>query len=102
MSEVWGAGSYEKFAARLAPVQDELIERLQPQPGERFLDIATGTGEVAVRAAAAGATVTAIDIAEPMLEKARRRAEEAGAEVTFDLGDVEYLPYEDACFDVIA
>jgi SAM-dependent methyltransferase len=102
MSEVWGAGSYEKFAARLAPVQDELIARLQPQPGERFLDIATGTGEVAVRAATAGAAVTAIDIAEPMLEKARRRAEEAGAEVTFDLGDVEYLPYEDACFDVIA
>jgi SAM-dependent methyltransferase len=102
VSEVWGAGSYEKFAARLAPVQDDLIERLAPRPGKRFLDIATGTGEVAVRAAAAGATVTAIDIAEPMLEKARRRAEEAGAEITFDLGDVEYLPYEDACFDVIA
>jgi SAM-dependent methyltransferase len=102
VSEVWGAGSYEKFAARLAPVQDDLIERLAPQPGERFLDIATGTGEVAVRAAAAGANVTAIDIAEPMLEKARRRAEEAGADIAFDLGDVEYLPYEDACFDVIA
>jgi SAM-dependent methyltransferase len=102
MSEMWSEGSYEKLAARLGPVQDDLVERLQPQPGERFLDIATGTGEVAVRAAAAGATVTAIDIAEPMLEKARRRAAEAGADITFDLGDVEYLPYEDACFDVIA
>lgn len=102
MSDVWGAGSYEKFAARLAPVQDELIERLQPKPGERFLDIAAGTGEVAVRAGTAGATVTAIDIADPMLEKARRRAQEAGVDVTFDLGDAEYLPYEDACFDVIA
>ena len=39
--------------------------------------------------------MTAIDIADPMLEKARRRAEEAGADITFDLGDVEYLPYED-------
>ena len=45
--------------------------------------------------------MTAIDIAEPMLEKARRRAQEAGARVKFDLGDVEYLPYEDACFDVL-
>jgi ubiquinone/menaquinone biosynthesis C-methylase UbiE len=79
-----------------------LVDRLQPQAGERFLDVATGTGEVAVRAAATGATVTAIDIADPMLEKARRRADEAGAEITFDLGDVEYLPYEDECFDVIA
>ena len=33
-----------------------------------------------------------------MLEKARRRAEEEGVDVRFDLGDVEYLPYDDACF----
>ena len=46
--------------------------------------------------------MTAIDIAEPMLEKARRRAQEEGVDVTFDLGDVEYLPYDDACFDVLA
>jgi ubiquinone/menaquinone biosynthesis C-methylase UbiE len=102
MSDMWGAGSYEKLAARFGPVQDELVERLQPQAGERFLDVATGTGEVAVRAAATGATVTAIDISDPMLEKARRRADEAGAEITFDLGDAEYLPYDDECFDVIA
>ncbi|HEY2326329.1 MAG TPA: methyltransferase domain-containing protein [Gaiellaceae bacterium] len=102
MSEIWGAGSYEKLAARFAPVQDELIEKLELAPGDRVLDIATGTGEVAVRAAQAGATVTAIDIADPMLEKARRRADEEGVQITFDLGDVEYLPYEDACFDVIS
>ena len=45
--------------------------------------------------------MTAIDIAEPMLEKARRRAEEEGVTVQFDLGDVEYLPYDDASFDVV-
>ena len=45
--------------------------------------------------------MTAIDIAEPMLEKARERAEAGGrSTITFDLGDVEYLPYEDASFDV--
>jgi SAM-dependent methyltransferase len=66
------------------------------------LDLASGTGEVAVRAARTGATVTAIDLAPPMIEKARRRAEEEGVDVTFDLGDVEYLPYEDASFDVLA
>jgi len=65
------------------------------------LDLATGTGEVAVRAARTGASVTAIDIAEPMLEKARRLADEQGVSIAFDLGDVEYLPYEDAAFDVV-
>jgi ubiquinone/menaquinone biosynthesis C-methylase UbiE len=102
MSEVWSMGTYERFAARLAPVQDQLIGLLNPSPGERFLDLATGTGEVALRAAQTGADVTAIDIAEPMLEKARRRAGEAGAEIRFDLGDIEYLPYDDECFDVVS
>ena len=67
-----------------------------------MLDLATGTGEVAVRAARRGAKVTAIDITEPMLAKAREWAAEEKLEIAFDLGDVEYLPYEDACFDVLA
>ena len=101
MSEVWSAGTYERLAARFAPVQDELVERLAIQPGERVLDLATGTGEVARRVARLGATVSAIDIAGPMLEKARRSAAEEGLEIGFELGDVEYLPYEDGCFDVL-
>lgn len=100
-SEVWGAGTYERFAARLAPVQDQLVNLLEIARGDRVLDLATGTGEVALRAARSGGVVTGLDIAEPMLAKARERAREEGAEITFDLGDVEYLPYEDGCFDVV-
>ena len=102
MSEIWSVGSYERIAARFAPVHDQLLELLAIAPGDRVLDLATGTGEVAIRAARAGAVVTAIDFAEPMIEKARRYAEGEDVEVSFDLGDVEYLPYEDACFDVLA
>jgi SAM-dependent methyltransferase len=101
MSEVWSAGTYERLAARFAPVQEQLVNLLRIAPGDRVLDLATGTGEVAVRAAARGADVTGIDIAEPMLVKARERAAQVDAAITFDLGDVEYLPYEDACFDVL-
>jgi SAM-dependent methyltransferase len=101
VSDVWGLGTYEKLAARFAPVQDQLFERLRIGAGERVLDLATGTGEVAVRAAQSGAHVTAIDVAEPLIEKARRRADEAGVDIAFEVGDVEYLPYEDACFDVV-
>jgi SAM-dependent methyltransferase len=100
-SEVWGKGTYERLAARLAPVQDQLVELLEIGEGERVLDLATGTGEVALRAARSGGVVTGIDIAEPMLAKARERARQEGAEISFDLGNVEYLPYEDACFDVL-
>jgi ubiquinone/menaquinone biosynthesis C-methylase UbiE len=102
MSEIWSVGSYERIAARFAPVHDQLADRLAITAGDRVLDLASGTGEVAFRAARAGATVTAIDLAEPMIEKARRHAEEEGLEVSFDLGDVEYLPYEDGAFDVLA
>jgi ubiquinone/menaquinone biosynthesis C-methylase UbiE len=102
MSEIWSVGSYERIAARFAPVHDQLAELLTFGAGDRVLDLASGTGEVAFRAARAGATVTAIDLAEPMIEKARRRAEEEGLDVSFDLGDVEYLPYDDRSFDVLA
>jgi SAM-dependent methyltransferase len=101
MSEVWSAGTYERFAARLGPVQDELVRELAIAEGDEALDLATGTGEVAVRVAKIGAKVSALDIAAPMLEKAKANAASAGAEIAFTLGDVEYLPYEDASFDVV-
>jgi ubiquinone/menaquinone biosynthesis C-methylase UbiE len=102
MSEIWSVGSYERIAARFAPVHDQLVDRLAIASGDRVLDLASGTGAVAILAGQAGATVTAIDIAAPMIEKARRRAEEENVAVAFALGDVEYLPYDDACFDVLA
>ncbi len=101
MSEVWGAGTYERLAARFAPVQDQLVEAARIAAEDRVLDLATGTGEVAVRVAKRGASVTGLDIAEPMLVKARRRADEEGVEIAFDLGDAEYLPYDDDVFDVV-
>jgi SAM-dependent methyltransferase len=99
--EVWSTGTYERFAARLAPVHDQLVDLLAVAGTDRVLDLATGTGEVAVRAARSGAAVTGIDLAEPMLAKARERAEQEGVDITFDLGSIEYLPYDDACFDVL-
>lgn len=75
---------------------------LAPQPGELALDLATGTGEVARRLARLGATVSAVDANEPILEKARRTTEEEGLQIAFAVGDVEYLPYDDESFDVLA
>jgi SAM-dependent methyltransferase len=92
----------ERLANVLEPVHDELVERLAPLPGERWLDLGAGTGATALRAARAGADVTAIDGSAPLIEKAREDAALAGLAVQLDVGNVEYLPYDDAEFDVIA
>jgi SAM-dependent methyltransferase len=99
---IWSAGSFEEIAAGAAPSHDALVAALAPQPGERWLDVATGTGAVAIRAARAGADVTGVDIAPRMLATARRSTAEAGLRIRFDLGDAELLPYADASFDVVS
>jgi SAM-dependent methyltransferase len=72
------------------------------QPGERFLDVATGTGGLALPAARAGAEVTGQDISADQLGKARAAAEEEGLSIRFDEGDAQALPYGDESFDVVA
>jgi ubiquinone/menaquinone biosynthesis C-methylase UbiE len=84
------------------PVHLVLVEALEPKPGERFLDIATGTGGVALPAARAGAEVTGLDISADQLAKARTAAEAEGLPIRFDEGDAQELPYEEQSFDVVA
>jgi len=76
-----------------------VVARLEPAAGVRWLDVATGTGAVAIRAAQAGAEVVGIDIAPGMIEGARAKA--TGLPITFEVGDAQALPYEDASFDVV-
>ena len=99
---MWGGADYEQIAARFAPIHDRLVERLAPRPSDRFLDVATGTGEVALRVARAGADVVGVDISEPLLEQARAKAERERLPIRFDLGDAQRLPYEDGAFDVVS
>ena len=102
MSEIQNFKSYERLAVQWEPVLEQLVERLAISAGDRVLDLITGNGEVAVRVARAGGVVTAVDVTEPLLEKARRLAAAEGADVTFEVGDAEYLAYEDRSFDVVA
>lgn len=99
---IWGMGQFELLAATLAPVHDDLIERLGVRPGEDWLDVATGTGAVAVRAARRGASVTGQDLAPGLIETAARLAAEEGLDIDFEVGDVEQLGYPDESFDVIS
>jgi demethylmenaquinone methyltransferase/2-methoxy-6-polyprenyl-1,4-benzoquinol methylase len=64
-------------------------------PGDRVLDVACGTGDLAVEAHRAGATVTGLDFSGEMLARARRKA----PELDWVQGDALALPFEDASFD---
>ena len=97
---LWSDEGNELLVGRLAPIYDELVARLEPRPGIRWLDVATGSGEVAIRAARAGADVVGLDLAPGMIERARRKAE--GLTATFEVGDARTLPYDDASFDVVS
>jgi ubiquinone/menaquinone biosynthesis C-methylase UbiE len=102
-ARIWWSGSWHEIAERqLFPVHDELVARLHPQPGERWLDLATGTGAVALRAARAGAEVTAQDLAAGLIETARRIAAQEALSIDFDVGDAERLDYPDSSFDVVS
>lgn len=101
-SEAWGSAPWEPMAARIAAIHDHLVARLVPGRRERWLDVGTGTGAVALRAAHAGAHVTGIDLSPVMIDTARRLAGEQSVRIRFEVGDAESLPYDDASFDVVA
>lgn len=81
---------------------DVLATLLDPRPGQRWLDVGTGGGGLALRLARSGAEVVGVDIAEDGLEHARATAAAHGAEVDFRYGDAQELPFEDAAFDGVA
>ena len=84
--------------------KDAMMDWLAPRPGQRLLDVAGGTGDIAFRflRRAGTGTATVLDLTEPMLVEGRKRAEAerlAGA-LDWVVGDAMALPFEDASFDV--
>jgi len=90
-SKIWGTGPYQRITETITDVHARVVDQLDPRPGVEWLDLACGTGAVAERAAAAGATVTGIDLAPVLIETARERAAERGLEIDYRVGDCERL-----------
>jgi len=101
MAEFWSGSSYERIAETYAPIHDRVVSALEIEPGTRVLDVACGTGGVALRAARAGADVVGVDISADQLAKARHSADEEGLTVRFDEGDCQELPYGDGEFEAV-
>jgi SAM-dependent methyltransferase len=101
-SVVWGSAPFERVAGEIAEIHDKLVAELAPRTGETWLDVGTGTGGVAVRAARAGADVTGSDLAPMLIATAKRLAAEEGLEIDYEVGDAEQLPYADGSFDIVS
>jgi SAM-dependent methyltransferase len=99
---MWGLGDYHRFAKAtvwdLGPV---LVEACGVRAGQRVLDVATGSGNVALRAAERGATVVASDLTSEGFRAGRREAQERGVDLEWVEADAQSLPFADGDFDVV-
>jgi ubiquinone/menaquinone biosynthesis C-methylase UbiE len=102
LKSIWTAGDYDRFSRFMEGGAREFYERLNFAPGCKFLDIACGSGQLALMAAKDGIEVTGVDIAGNLVERARARARAEGLNARFEEADAELLPFADASFDVVA
>ncbi len=98
-ARTWSSGGrhYDAISRQIADGIEHCVNRLDPQPGERILDVATGTGWTARRVAERGAQVTGVDFADEAITVARELDPEGA--IDYRVGDCEGLPFPDGQFD---
>ncbi len=100
--DTWADGNYAAVAEHIDDVPPAAVLRAAGDvAGRTLLDVATGTGNLAIQAAEAGAVVTGLDLVDELLDVARDRAEARGQAITWVEGDAEALPFGDDSFDVV-
>ena len=102
LKATWMDGNYDYFSRFMESSAVEFLDRLDIGAGTSLLDVACGSGQLALVAARRGIRTTGVDIATNAILAARGRAESEGLDVRFDEGDAEALPYRTGSFDVVA
>jgi SAM-dependent methyltransferase len=99
---MWSSGDYPSMVETfLLPLGPRLVDACNIGPNQRVLDVAAGTGNASLHAAARGAEVVASDLTPSLLEAGRKRAEAQGLELEWIEADAENLPFPDEDFDVV-
>src|SRR3954465_1923685 len=96
-----GWSHFHPLAAMTTPTAAKLVNFAGIKAGQRVLDVACGTGVVAVTCALRGARVSGLDLTPELLDTARENAKIAGINVEFHEGDAEALPFPDSAFDTV-
>ena len=99
---MWSLGDYRELARQFEPTAVALVEACGIGPGMEVLEVAAGTGNLAVAAARRGARVVATDLTPRMVELGRERSAGEGLDIEWREADAEELPFEDGRFEVAA
>ena len=99
--KLWSSGDFNEIARQTMMVAEDICRTADPRPNQNVLDIACGSGNVALVAARRYCNVAGIDIAENLIDRARQRAAAEGSQIDFRVGDAQDLPYPDASFDIV-
>ena len=100
---VWNSGGarYEDISRGIADSIEHCVLRLDPKPGEKILDLATGTGWTSRVVARRGAEVTGVDLGADLIATAKECATAEGLKIAYEVGDAEHLPFGDSQFDAV-
>jgi ubiquinone/menaquinone biosynthesis C-methylase UbiE len=99
---MWALGDYPAVATQLIPeLGPVLVEACGISAGDRVLDVGAGSGNAAIPAALAGASVVASDLTPELFEAGRALAAERGAELEWQQADAEALPFAHSAFDTV-
>lgn len=98
---VWSSGDFNEIARQTMMVAEDVCRDADPRPGQAVLDVACGSGNVALVAARRYCMVAGIDIASNLIDRAKQRAAAEGSQIDLRVGDAQELPFPDASFDVV-
>ena len=99
---MWALGDYHAVATELiADLGPTLVAACGIGPGQHVLDVAAGSGNVAIPAAATGAHVVATDLTPELLAQGETDAARLGHQLDWRVADAEHLPFDDGSFDVV-